>query len=637
MSGMAGILRLDGAPVDPDLLHKMAAALQYRGQDGSKVWHDGPIGLVHRHFWTTPEEMGEEQPISSTDSHLWITADARVDNRDELISLLRTGGYLNKEIPTDAEIILAAYKCWGEDCAQHLIGDFAFAIWDAPARRLFLARDVIGIRQLYYATMDGVLYFGNTIGTVLAALPRQPALNEPLIHEFLRGSYRRWICQTIYADILRLPPAHHLLVGREVSSPRLYYVLGSQPMPHYASDEDWLQAFRTLFQEAVRCRLRSATPVGIAVSGGLDSSSVACMAHELAQQQPDLPEIRLYSLVYQDTPGADESEFLDAVAAHCERFVTTRIVGDEFWALREFGSDGGFPLDEPEIYPLRSQTLAPLRAAVADGCRVVLFGDGGDQVLAQNLYAEPQGLQGVALRDWLEEAKYFQMATRRSWFSLLLRAYVKPMLSQRLRSVMEDLYINFVRARPWLKSPHFHYGRDGGSLESAFFRPPGLGASAQVIHENLRYPRESARQNAMDLTVAYAGAEQRYPFFDQRLVDLLLRVPQHLIAWRGIDRVIVRESLATTMPEVVRQRRHKSHFEGLVQRGLSRERQRIEELICDPWAEVLGFIHAAPLRAIIESRWQERMELQGDILRLLYLESWLRDKMQPNGHQPIGG
>ncbi|MBC7260570.1 MAG: asparagine synthetase B, partial [Chloroflexi bacterium] len=271
MSGMAGIFHLDGAPVDPELLYKMAQALQYRGKDGSKVWHDGTIGLVHIHFWTTPEEVGEEQPICSEDGRLWITADARVDNREELIPLLCAEGYLKKEVPSDVEIILAAYQRWGEDCAQRLIGDFSFAIWDAQARRLFLARDVIGIRQLYYAVMDEVFYFGNTIGAVLAALPRQPALNRPLIHEFLRGSYRRWICQTVYEDIQRLPPAHHLVVDGGVPKPKLYYVLGSGPVPRCTSDEDWLQAFRELFREAVRCRLRSITPIGISVSGGLDS------------------------------------------------------------------------------------------------------------------------------------------------------------------------------------------------------------------------------------------------------------------------------------------------------------------------------------------------------------------------------
>ncbi|MGB9880881.1 MAG: asparagine synthase-related protein, partial [Anaerolineae bacterium] len=445
-------------------------------------------------------------------------------------------------------------------------------------------------------------------------------------HEFLRGSYRRWVCQTVYEDIQRLPPAHYLAVDGGVHKPRLYYALGSGTTPQCASDEDWLQAFRELFQEAVRCRLRSITPIGISVSGGLDSSSVACMAHALAQQREDLPEIRLYSLVYRETPGADESQYLDAVAKHCTRFVTIKIDGDEFWALREFGSDGGFPLDEPEIYPLRSQTLAPLRRAAVDGCRVVLSGDGGDHVLAQNLYAEPRGLRGLAGRDWFKEVRYFRMATHISWFSLLCRAYLMPLVPSKILPMLETLYIGFVGRQSWLNGRSWHYGWGACSLEGAFLDPPRLKPHAQVIHGNLRFSRESARLSALDLSAAYAGVDYRHPFFDHRLIDLLLRMPQHLIAWRGVDRIIVRKSFFAIMPDAVRVRCDKCHFEGLVRRGLAKEQQRIDELLRDSKAEALGFVRVERLRDMIRNDWQQQTGFYGDMLRLLCIEAWLRGK-----------
>lgn len=626
MSGFAGIFHLDGSPVDPERLHKMAQALQYRGQDGTKVWHDGPIGFVHIHFWTTPEEVGEEQPIPSADGRLWLTADARVDNRDELIPLLQAAGYLNKEIPTDAELILAAYERWGEDCAQHLIGDFAFALWDAPARRLFLVRDVIGIRQMYYAYMDGALYFGNTIGTILAALPRQPALNRPLIHEFLRGSYRRWICQTVYEDVRRLPPTHYLTVDREVHEPRLYYVLGSGPAPHCTSDEEWLQAFRDLFREAVRCRLRSTTPVGISVSGGLDSSAVACVAHELSQQA-NLSEIRLYSLVYRETPGADEGKFLDAVAAQCASFVTTRIVGDQFWALREFGSDGGYPLDEPEIHTLRSQALALLRVAVANGCRVMLLGEGGDHLLAEDLYAEPLGLNGLSWRDWRAEVHHFRKWSRMGWLSLLFRAYIVPAVPDELSVKLETLRLSVAKTRPWLGRVHLGFDQDGWLLKNGFYGPSSLSSSARVAIRNVRYPREIARLSALDVTAAYAGVQYRCPFWDRRLVNFLLHTPRHLTSWRGVNRVIQRKSMSGILPEAVRQRHCKGVFDELVHKGLMRERQCIEQLLNKSWAERLGLLRSMPLRDAFERYWHNQDRNYQELLRPLYLEAWLRTRM----------
>ena len=122
MSGIAGIFNLDGSAVNQGQLSRMADSIKGRGPDGIKIRIEGSIGLVHSHFWTTPEDMGEEQPISDTGGRYWIVADARVDNRGELLPLLRR--YLTKGEPTDAEIILAAFQHWGDDCAQHIIGDF---------------------------------------------------------------------------------------------------------------------------------------------------------------------------------------------------------------------------------------------------------------------------------------------------------------------------------------------------------------------------------------------------------------------------------------------------------------------------------------------------------------------------------
>ncbi|MBC7233752.1 MAG: hypothetical protein H5T68_10995 [Chloroflexi bacterium] len=637
MSGMGGILRLDGASVDPELLHKMALALQYRGQDGNKVWHEGPIGLVHCHFWTTPEEVGEEQPVHSPDGRLWITADARVDNRDELIPLLEAAGYLYKEVPSDAEVILAAYQRWGEGCAQHLVGDFAFAIWDASARRLFLARDVIGIRQLYYAVIDGVLYFANTIGAVLAALPRQPALNRPLIYEFLRGSYRRWICQTVYEEVLRLPPAHHLVVDGKVPKPMLYYVLGSGPVPHCTSDEEWLQAFRHLFQEAVRYRLRSQTPVQIMVSGGLDSSAIACTAYELAKEGASLPGIQLFSAIYPQTPTADESEFFDAIAAHCAGFTATRMVSDQFWALYGFWTSD-FPLDEPDIYPFRDHVLAMLRVISVAGCRVVLLGTGGDQALCQNLYYEPATLRGVGWRDWLAEARYFLEWNHIGWILLLFQAYIRPVLQRSIAPWAWTMRARWRNLQPWIRCLNYAGTPVNFLPDIAFFNPPGLTPSAVLMHRNIREPRDIISYSALDVTAAYAGVELRYPFLDRRLVDFLLYIPHHLRAWRGMDRVIARESLKGMLPEIVRLRYGKAQFASLVHRGLQvEERRNIETLLDKSCAEALGFIDAECLRDAFETYWCNGNVEYGELLRPLYLEAWLRNRVQPSSVKCKGG
>jgi asparagine synthase (glutamine-hydrolysing) len=617
VSGICGIVNFDGAPIDPELLKKMAEAMRYRGPDGINVWHDGAIGLAHCHFWTTPEDVGERQPISSPDGRCWIAADARVDNRAELMTQLRSNGaYPLDTTPTDAQLILAAYARWGEECAHHLIGDLAFAVWDSAQQKLFAARDVMGIRQLYYTVADGTLYFATAIGAVLAGLPQRLPLNRPLIEAFVKGSVQQWVSQTVYEGLYRLPPAHTLMAkDGEIGQPRLYYVFGSQSPPGCRSDQEWIDAFRSLLDEAIRCRMRSTGPVGFAVSGGLDSSALACAAYELRQRQPSLPEMRLYSTVFEETPESDETEYFDAVADFCAGAPSTRIPGDGLWALREFGTDGGYPLDEPELYLLRSHTLALVRPLVADGGRVVIWGEGGDQISGTGMYLYRSALRGVGWRNLRTELPYYQAKSQSSALSLLLRAYLWPWPRSRFQQLLIAL-----RTRDWRLSS-CGYEK---SLEPAFIDPPRLKPSAQIIHHCVRAPFSLARYSMLDLTMAFARAEWRLPFLDQRLVGFMLHAPHHLIAWRGVRRVILRESMHGTLPEKVRTRADKCHFEQLIRRGLGQERGRAEALLTNSRAAAPGFLDTKTVQRIIQEYLDSQNTSAGQISKALCLEGWLR-------------
>src|ERR671911_296439 len=150
MSGICGMVNLDGAPIEPAALKKMARAAVHRGPDGIRYHTEGAVGLAHLALNITPESAREHQPLVSERGDLVLVADARIDNREELARILWGGGHLPDEPPTDAEIILEAYRRWGEGCPARLIGDFAFAIWDARRGRLFAARDAMAMRALYY-------------------------------------------------------------------------------------------------------------------------------------------------------------------------------------------------------------------------------------------------------------------------------------------------------------------------------------------------------------------------------------------------------------------------------------------------------------------------------------------------------
>ena len=263
MSGIGAIFQFDGGPVDSGALSRMAVHLKPRGPDGVRTWTTPGIGLVHAHFWTTPEDVGEEQPICSPCGRHWIVADARLDNRDDLLAALDSV----TRSSTDAEIILAAYDKWGDDCGAKLEGDFGFVIWDAPQRRVLAVREPIGTRLLHYASVPGGLVIGSTSGAVVAALDRVPDQNRPYIHDYLQGRMSRWTTETPHQGVFRLMQSYALTATASGYRTRRYYVIGeSRPEP-WRNREEAAEQFTALFERAVRATLRIRTPAAILLIG----------------------------------------------------------------------------------------------------------------------------------------------------------------------------------------------------------------------------------------------------------------------------------------------------------------------------------------------------------------------------------
>src|SRR2546427_256925 len=309
VTGIAGLWRRDGRPGEPAELDGMLARVAHRGPDGTGAWREGPVALGHGMLHTTPESLREQQPLVGTRGDLVLVADARIDNRGELCSLLPA-----PSDATDAELILAAYERWGEHCPEHLLGDFAFAMWDGRTQRLFCARDHFGVKPLYYHHRPSRLFaFASEIKGLLA-LPDVPRrLNETRVADYLVPLLEDKVI-TFYEEIVRLPPAHRMVVSRDGVLIEQYWALDPEREIRMKSDAEYAEAFREIFTEAVRCRLRSAFPVGSMLSGGLDSSSIACVARELLAEDGG-GKLHTFSAIFPDVPECDEREYIDAVVA----------------------------------------------------------------------------------------------------------------------------------------------------------------------------------------------------------------------------------------------------------------------------------------------------------------------------------
>ena len=316
MSGICGIVAFDGVPVEPEVLRKMADVAAHRGPDGIRYWYEGAAGLAHLALDLTPGSSRERQPTVDHQDGLVLTSDARIDNRDELVRALGDGGYLPDEAPTEADIILAAYRRWGEACPGHIIGDFAFAIWDERREILFAARDPMGMRALYYRVEPRRVLFATEVKQILAAPDIQARLFEPAVAAFLASTtgLPEW---TYYQGIAQLPPAHALSADAGGHRTWRYWAIDPGYEIRYTEEGQYAEHFAEIFKEAVRCRLRSSKPVGIFLSGGMDSGSVASTAGWLLRKQepPDNPGFRAYCWAFEQLTQADERHISDGIVA----------------------------------------------------------------------------------------------------------------------------------------------------------------------------------------------------------------------------------------------------------------------------------------------------------------------------------
>ena len=379
MSGICGIVNLDGAPVDRNLLQEMTMFMAFRGPDAQDVWVDGAVGFGHTMLRTTFESEHERQPFS-LDGKVWITADARIDGQDELKNKIGARDPDRIGEVTDVELILRAYQAWGEDCPKHLIGDFAFAIWDGPRQRLFCARDHFGVKLFFYARVGQSLIFSNTLDCVHKHPAVSTTLNDLVIADFLLFETSQDPAATAFADIQRLPPAQSLTWSAKGLNVKRYWTLPKEGEVRYRPAGDYVEHFRELLEIAVADRLRTQN-LAVQMSGGLDSTAIAVTAKNLLDREPAPYELHAHTIVY-DRLIPDEERRFAGMAAQMLGIPIHYCVADDYRLYEQFEQSGArFP--EPSHDPDGAASLDALRAQ-SDRCRVSLSGWDGDALLNES-------------------------------------------------------------------------------------------------------------------------------------------------------------------------------------------------------------------------------------------------------------
>jgi asparagine synthase (glutamine-hydrolysing) len=627
MAGIAALVDLGDQPLDPLVVERVRDSIVRRGPDGTDAWQGAHVALIHAHFWTTPEELGERQPIVGGGGRLALAADARLDDRDGLMAAL--GSARPPGEPSDAQLILAAYEKWGEDCAAQLVGDFAFAIWDGSANRLFCARDPAGIRTLHYARAGSLLIVASGVDAVLAGLGGSAPVNEPLLVDMVNGHWERWVTETAYLPISRLPQGYALTAEGGVLRTRRYWTYGAaRPAGAPRSRQEYVEEFRHLLDLSVRARLRSVGTPSIMVSGGIDSSSITALAGRAASQGRN-PPAHLYTFTFDATPGSDEREYLTETLERWPQLPVTFVPSDDSWALREYGDDAGYALSEPDPNMFRALLLGVFRAVRRNGSTVVVSGHGGDETLiSQPYHLLPYLWRDLGLRDWKTELPYFWASSKRRGTQWLVKTSVRDAL----RPLFDRPTMLALRRRV-IDGPLPAASRDREPLSDPF-PPPALPTrAAELVYEGLHDGLAAVRRVGFYELAGYAGIDWRFPYYDRRVVEFALHLPRPLMYQRGSARAILREAMTGLLPERVRTRKSKTAISGLVDRGLlEKETSRFETLVAGYRGPTVGAASAAGVTAAAEAYRTGRSGLDPRVTYAIAIAAW-KLSTERSGHE----
>ena len=546
MSGIAGVWHLDGQPAAPEALRAMLQALVHRGPDAEDRWIDGPIALGYRASHTTPESVAERQPCAVRDGTLVLVADGRIDNRVELSHDLAAHS-LTPRTQTDAELILLAYERWGGESPAHLLGDFAFAIWDTTRRRLFCARDALGVKPLYYHWDGTRLVFASEITALLTVSGVPTQINEEFLAQEFLSDYRcdyRDPDATFFAGIQQLRPAHSLTIDAQGLRLRRYWQPTPSGLPRRASAAEWLERFHGLFREAVRCRLRSIAPVGMAFSGGIDSTCITAMAETLRRADPSLPALHAFTSM---TMGVLEEEW-DAIQRLMQAFGTPVQFLERPSRLSTLIDCYRTHSETPQPYGALSSP-ALLQAAASSGCRVLLTGFAGDELIATSeLGLLEDLLRGGRFPSLIREITRLAWSgrdTRWAVTSELLREQVPAPFRWALRSILRRQVPSWIapdfarRCKLAWRLPPRHARR---------FRRQAQERSVQAVTG----PIMTLTLNHLDSIASRAGLEWRYPYLDRRLIEFCLAVPSDIRRAVGYRKGLLQRALSGIVPGPIR-------------------------------------------------------------------------------------
>lgn len=627
MCGINGIAfsTRSGRQIDPTVLKRMRDVITHRGPDDEGILVDGPVGLGHRRLSIVDVASGH-QPMANEDGSLHVTYNGEIYNHTDYREPLIARGHVFKT-HCDTEAILHLYAEYGDECVDRLRGMFAFAIWDRNKRELFIARDRLGVKPLYYVhTSDGSLYFASEIKALLEARAIKPELSFRAFSDYL-ANHATSGEETLFVGVKRLLPGHTLRWRDGEIKIRKYWDVSFEKQARAGrSDADYIAEWSELFKKSVQLRLMADVPLGMFLSGGIDSSAIAAVMSTLVDEP-----IKTFSVAFAERE-ANELEYARMVAHafktdHHEIVVTP----EQFWAKLP---DLIWHEDEPLAHP-SSVALYFVSHLASQHVKVVLTGEGSDELMAG--YARyRKTILNLAIGE-----QYHRMVP--SGVRDLVRKQFTGTTGSKLRLKLGRTFLNL---SPDIESIYFdNFSVFSRSLQKELLTPDAMdrmGAidpyagvrevlqdtDAQSLLDRLLYADIKTylhellmKQDQMSMA---ASLESRVPFLDHKLVEFTSSLPERLKLRRWTTKYVLRQSMKGVLPPAILDRPKMGFPVPLGKWFRGAYSPVLDEYVLSNRATERGIFNAGFVRSLVEQHRRGVANHSERLWSLVNLEMWFR-------------
>jgi asparagine synthase (glutamine-hydrolysing) len=639
MCGITGIMQFgNDTRVEPATLRRMCAAMVHRGPDDEGIYTAGSIGIGMRRLSIVDLATGH-QPLSNEDATAWIVFNGEIYNHAALREKLQSLGH-RYSTNSDTETIIHLYEEYGSDCVQHLRGMFAFAIWDTRRQRLFVARDRLGIKPLYYQLTSQQMVFGSEIKVILACPGTSAQLDRTVLPEYLAFGYLSGE-QTFYAGIRKLMPGHWMEVdpSGQVRIER-YWDLPVTQIESPKPESYYIQAYREMLEQAVSSHLMSDVPLGVFLSGGVDSSAVAALMTKIRRAPVETFSVGYSEDAYSELPYARVvAQHLNSV--HHEVLVSQQDFFDSLPHLI-------WQEDEPIVWP-SSVPLYFVAKLAQERVKVVLTGEGADETLAgytryaftlknaawDHIYRSmvPDTIRG-AIRASIADSAWISGKLRRklshtflarngnSWASF----YFDNFFSAFSENDQAGLLTNEVRNECAAGSAYQHVLEYWGNSSGEMLQ--------RLLYTDIKTYLVELLMKQDNMSMA-ASIESRVPFLDHPLVEFATNIPQSLQLGGFAGKRILKKAVEDLLPQSILYRQ-KLGFPTPFSRWLAGPQlDVICKLLLEPRSMDRGLFQRDAVKRLFEEHRSGYRDHYDRIWRLLNLELWHRVCLEKEEHEPV--